>query len=170
MGHALTLAGISAHLMDTRQLVAGRWPKLRKLVLGDVAVDWRTAVTDPSAKRPFVAFLEAHGALQSLSMSRHNIHHTCLSSLSRDALPLLQEFTGTLEQFQMLRNTHPSLKSVTFNDPMLTRELTPLAIAVVLQHLKNLTHLRVSFVLPCMTAEVSSVHSSLHALSWSISS
>lgn len=50
----------------------------------------------------------------------------------------------------MLSSTHSSLKSVTFSDPMLTRELTPLAIAVVLQRLKNLTRLRVSFVLHSM--------------------
>jgi hypothetical protein len=146
----LTLAGISPHPTDAHQLVAGRWPRLRKLTLGDVIIDWQAAAADPEAKRPFVAFLEAHNALESISLSRHNIHPSRLSALSPDALPHLEKFTGTLEQFQMLDRIHPSLKSVTFCDPVLTRELTPLAVAVVLQNLRNLTELRVSFVLHSM--------------------
>jgi hypothetical protein len=146
----LAITGSSLHPTDAHQLVAGRWPKLRKLALGDVIIDWQTAMADPDAKRPFIAFLEAHDTLESISLSKHNIHHTRLSNLSTDALPCLKDFTGTLEQFQVLHRIHPSLKSVTFCDPMLTRELTPLAVAVALQNLRNLTKLKVSFVLDSM--------------------
>jgi hypothetical protein len=146
----LTIAGSSAHPTDAHRLVEGRWPKLRKLTLGDVIIDWQTALANPDAKRPLVAFLEAHDALESISLSEHNIHHTRLSNLSADALPHLKEFSGTLEQFWVLHHIHPSLKSVTFCDPMLTREFTPLVIAVALRNLRGLTKLKVSFVLHSM--------------------
>ncbi|KAJ8696076.1 hypothetical protein PTI98_005974 [Pleurotus ostreatus] len=143
----LSIDGISTLPTDAHSLVKGRWPKLRKLNLGDVTVDWRPM--SASEKRPFISFLEEHNSLRSLSLSRHNIQPSYFAT-NPIAFTHLTDFSGTLEQLQALPHLHASLKSVTFRDPMQTRELTPLAVVSVLQSMTALTNLRISFVLHSM--------------------
>lgn len=141
----LTIDGNCSLPTDSHHLIAGRWPNLRKLTLGDVSVDWVPG-TASSEKRPFITFLEAHPNLKSLSLSRHNIDSTQLSTIDPTALHLTS-FSGTLQQLQALPHLHPVLKSVTFRDPLQTREVTALAVAGVLQRLSSLHELKISFIL-----------------------
>lgn len=156
----LSIDGCSDLPIDVRRLVNGRWPHLRKLTLGEVMLDHLdpTSVTE---KRPCIDFLEAHPKLQSLRISRHALTPAHLSSLSHSSFPDLVDFSGTLEQLQTIAPapTHPhthlynpsrQLRSVGFSEPMLMRDVTPLAVSVALQGLKNLTTLRISFVLHSM--------------------
>jgi hypothetical protein len=143
----LSIEGISPHPADAAMLVKGHWPKLRKLHLGDVFCDLLVAVPpNPTGKRPFVEFLETHTALESLSISRHTIHPAHFSTLDPSALPNITEFEGTWEQLRALPLLHPSLKSVTFRDPILIHEMAPTAVAGTLQSLTSLTKLRLVFL------------------------
>ncbi|KAJ8518146.1 hypothetical protein ONZ45_g4748 [Pleurotus djamor] len=143
----LSIDGISTLPTEAHSLVKGSWPRLRKLTLGDVTIDWQP--TTDLDKRPFISFLEKHNALRSLSLSRHNIQPNYFAA-NPVTFSNLTDFSGTLEQLQALPHLHASLKSVTFRDPMQTRELTPLAVVSVLQSMTALTHLRISFVLHSM--------------------
>lgn len=145
----LSINGISSLPTDARTLVNGRWPNLRQLSLGDVSLEWHTPTSTTGPKSPFITFLEAHPNLLSLKVSR-NVPSAHFSTLDPVTLPRLTEFSGTLEQLQALPHLHGSLKSVTFREPMQTRELTPLAVAGVLQNLTSLVELRISFVLHSM--------------------
>lgn len=144
----LAIDGVSSFPSDAHCLVQGRWPKLQRLSLGDIIIDWSShAAADQ--KRPFIAFLEAHPALRSLGLSRRNIDPLHLSSLDPDALHLTS-FVGTLQQLQALPHMHSSLKSVSFRDAMQTREITAPTVASVLQGLPSLTKLKISFMLHSM--------------------
>jgi len=55
-----------------------------------------------------------------------------------------------MQQLQALPYLHPFLKSVTFRDPMLTREVSAQAVAGLLQGLSSLIELKISFVLHSM--------------------
>lgn len=145
----LIIEGVSSLPTDIHSVVHGRWPKLRKLVLGDVSIDWTTSSADPPDKRPFIAFLEAHRALESLSLSKYNVLPQHLSSIDPGSLHITS-FTGTLHQLQALPYLRTHLKSVTFRDSMLTREVSTQAISVLLQSLSNLTELKISFILHSM--------------------
>ncbi|RDB16745.1 hypothetical protein Hypma_002417 [Hypsizygus marmoreus] len=145
----LTIEGVSSLPTDMHTLVEGRWPKLRKLALGDVSIDWIPGAIDPSEKRPFITFLEAHPSLDSLSLSRYTIQPAHFATLDPGCLQVTQ-FSGTLQQLQALPYLHPYLKSVTFRDPMLTREISAQAVAGLLQGLVGLTELRISFMLHSM--------------------
>jgi Leucine Rich Repeat len=146
----LTIDGISSLPTDVHTLVDGRWPKLRKLTLGDVSIDGQLGMVNNSdQKHPFITFLEAHPTLQSLSLSRHNIQPTHFASLDPVFLKLT-EFRGTLQQLQALPHLLPLLKSVTFRDPMQTRDISALTVAGVLQSLPSLTELKISFILHSM--------------------
>ncbi|KAL0956664.1 hypothetical protein HGRIS_002796 [Hohenbuehelia grisea] len=144
----LSIDGISSLPTDAHSLVNGRWPKLRKLTLGDVSIDWHPTTINLE-KRPFISFLEEHSSIRSLSLSRHNIQSNHFAA-NPVTFTHLTEFSGTLEQLQVLPHLHASLQSVSFRDPMQTRELTPLAVVGVLQSMSSLTHLRISFVLHSM--------------------
>ncbi|KAJ7594558.1 hypothetical protein C8J56DRAFT_927034 [Mycena floridula] len=140
----LTIDGISGLPMDIHGLVVGRWPKLKRLFLGDVIVDWTPhALSDE--KRPFISFLEDHSSLRSLGLSRRNIDSAHLSTLEPDSLKLTT-FNGTLQQLQSLRGQFHSLKSLSFRDALQTREVTAPAIASVLQNM-SLTKLKIAFLL-----------------------
>lgn len=104
---------------------------------------------DPSDKRPFIAFLEAHPALETLSLSKYNVPPQHLSSIDPGSLHITS-FTGTLQQLQALPYLRTHLKSVTFRDSMLTREVSTQAISVLLQSLSNLTELKIAFILHSM--------------------
>ncbi|KAF9073589.1 hypothetical protein BDP27DRAFT_1417065 [Rhodocollybia butyracea] len=148
----LVIDGVSPFPVDARTLSAARWPNLRRLVLGDIAVDWLpgAALTAPEAKSPFIEFLEAHGpTLQSLGLSRSNVSHTRLATMSPDAVKL-RSFTGTLEQLHSIPHMHKYLECVAFREPLRTREVTALAVAGLLQKLTSLTKLRISFMLHSM--------------------
>ncbi|KAG6811141.1 hypothetical protein H0H92_008796 [Tricholoma furcatifolium] len=145
----LVIEGVSTLPTDVHTLVHGRWPKLRKLALGDVSIDWTPAPSDQLEKRPFIAFLEAHTALESLSLSRYNILPSHLSSLEPGTLHITS-FTGTLQQLQALPFPQPHLRSVTFRDPMQTREISAQAVAALLQSLPELSELKISFNLHSM--------------------
>lgn len=135
-------------------LLQARWPKLHKLTLGDIIVDLGAVhginSLDDQEKHPFIEFLAAHPKLDSLRTSRFALSPTGLSALDEEALPELKEFSGTLEQLQILRRHHTSLTSVGFHEPMMMRDITPLAVSAVLQGIPNLTTLRISFVLHSM--------------------
>ncbi|KAG6832838.1 hypothetical protein H0H87_000192 [Tephrocybe sp. NHM501043] len=149
----LVIEGASTLPTDVHTLVDGRWPKLRKLILGDVSIDWTPASTPASTeqpdKRPFIAFLEAHPSLESLSLSRYNVLPSHLSSIEPGSLHITS-FTGTLQQLQALPYLQSHLRSVTFRDPMQTREISAQAVAALLQSLPNLTELTISFELHSM--------------------
>ncbi|KAJ6587178.1 hypothetical protein DFH09DRAFT_1028390 [Mycena vulgaris] len=140
----LVIEGYSAFPADIRCLVDGRWPNLQKLALGDVSIDWSSPTS--SAQCPFITFLEAHTELQSLGLSRHNIDPSQLNSLDRDALKLTS-FSGTLSQLQALTHSFSSLQSLTFRDPVWSRDVTTMTISGVLQQLTSLTDLNISFML-----------------------
>jgi hypothetical protein len=145
----LTIDGISPMPTDAHMLVEGRWPKLRKLSLGDVSIDWVPGPVDPTQKRPFITWLEAHPTLESLNLSRHTIQSAYLSDLDATSLHL-SSFSGTMPQLQALPHIHSSLKSATFREPLLTRDVSPQAVASLLQGMSNLTDLKISFMLHSM--------------------
>lgn len=145
----LAIDGVSPMPTDAHWLVEGRWPKLRNLTLGDVSIDWMHAPVDPTQKRPFIIWLEAHTNLESLNLSRHTIQSTHLSDLDSASFQL-SSFSGTMQQLQALPHIHASLKSVTFREPLLTRDISPQAVAGLLQGLTSLTELRISFMLHSM--------------------
>ncbi|KAF9526528.1 hypothetical protein CPB83DRAFT_857681 [Crepidotus variabilis] len=146
----LVLNGRSPVPADIHFIVAGRWPRLRKLSLGDVCVDWFPTALVPGEKRPFITFLEEHPLLESLSLSRHAIQPIHFNSLDPSALPYISHFSGTYQQLQAMPNLHGSVSSVTFCDPVETREVSSLTIASLLRDLRCLTELRIAFTLHSM--------------------
>ncbi|KAJ7497567.1 hypothetical protein FB451DRAFT_237206 [Mycena latifolia] len=141
----LVIEGHSIFPADARCLADGRWPNLQKLALGDVSIDWHSTPS-PTSKCPFITFLEAHTELQSLALSRHNVDPLQLNSLESDALKLTS-FSGTLTQLQALTHSYSSLKSLTFRDPVWSRDVTTMTISGLLQQLTSLTDLTISFML-----------------------
>jgi hypothetical protein len=138
------MEGTSTHSADAAKLLRGRWHHLRKLALGGIEFEWVTSTT--GVKRPFIDFLEAHPVLETLKLSRHSCHAIDLESLDPAAIPKVTEFAGTLEQLRALPQIHASLNTLTFRDSMRTHGSTPLAVAGVLEGLKSLTHLHISFI------------------------
>ncbi|KAG5650890.1 hypothetical protein H0H81_010651 [Sphagnurus paluster] len=145
----LTIEGASPLPTDIHALVEGRWPKLRKLSLGDVSIDWIPGILEQGEKRPFVKFLEAHPLLEDLNLSRYTIQPAHLATLDPGSMQL-KSFSGTLQQLQALPYLQPHLQSVTFRDPMQTREISAQAVASLLQGLSCLTQLKISFNLQSM--------------------
>jgi hypothetical protein len=93
--------GVSSRNTVALRLLLGHWPKLRKLSLGDVATEIPGfAPADPSSKRRFHAFVEAHDQLEELQLSGQvNLPPTSFSGMKRSALPHLERFGG---QFLLL--------------------------------------------------------------------
>ena len=159
----LSIDGHSVNPIDAHRLIQGRWPYLRKLTLGDVVVDLHSSTTTQRDQKPqYIQFLEAHPKIQSLRTPRH-ISPRDLSYFSPSSLPHLTEFSGTLEQLQSLtsdptpfpsspspQNIKKTLQTITFHEPMLMRDATPLVISGLLRGLQNLRVLKVSFVLQTM--------------------
>ncbi|ETW80979.1 hypothetical protein HETIRDRAFT_434843 [Heterobasidion irregulare TC 32-1] len=145
----LVLDGISPeNPVDAHRLTRGRWPLLRKLVLGDIVLDWHSAV-NPAAKRPFITFLEEHRALEQLHLLGYQPSVSApdlLAAVHRGALAGVAAFSGTLDQVQALPH-RAALRALCVTDPILLRESTPLAVAGVLQTLPALASLTIAFVL-----------------------
>ncbi|EGO25734.1 hypothetical protein SERLADRAFT_408008 [Serpula lacrymans var. lacrymans S7.9] len=141
----LCIDGTSSVPTDAHALSRGRWPNLRKLIIGDVALDWHIPVSSAS-KRPFIAFLEAHRELRTLHISRYALNPMHLPTLHHDALPCLEHFTGSLEHLQAISPSHPSIKSVGFHEPIVIRDLAPMVVSSVLQGLPLLRSLKISFI------------------------
>lgn len=146
----LTIEGNSTIPADIHALVQGHWPKLRKLTLGDICIDWIARPLTPGEKRPFIAFLEAHPDLKVINLSRHNIQPIHFSSLDPACLSSVMSFSGTHQQLQALPHLHPSLKQVSFREPVETREVSAPTIASLLRELTSLTDLRITFALHSM--------------------
>ncbi|KAF9448216.1 hypothetical protein P691DRAFT_801101 [Macrolepiota fuliginosa MF-IS2] len=146
----LSIEGASTIPADIHALVQGCWPKLRKLTLGDICIDWIPRPLTPGEKRPFIAFLEAHQDLKVINLSRHNIQPIHFSSLDPASLSGVTSFSGTHQQLQALPHLHPSLKKVSFRDPVETREVSAPTIASLLRELTSLTDLRITFALHSM--------------------
>lgn len=127
-------------------LCNARWPLLHSLTLGDIVLDWSSGPGPMSAKRPFIAFLEAHQHLRSFRTSRTALSPHVLPSLDPSALPNLTHFAGSLEHLQALAPSHPQITHLAIEEPLIIRDLAPLLVAGVLQSLRSLTELRISFV------------------------
>lgn len=149
----LSVEGTTANPAEAALLLRGRWPRLRKLVFGDIVFDWREGVptvNGQETKRPIIQFLEAHPTLETLGLSRHNMQPALLSSIDPVAMRKVTHFNGTLEHLKALPQIHSSLESLTFRDSMPTRELAPLSMAGILHSLTSLSQLRISFILHSM--------------------
>ena len=142
----LRIEGRSLFPVDVNRLTDGRWPKLRTLVLGDVSADWAPRGALVTDKRPFAAFLEAHPTLENLELSQHSVSISTLRQVSPLAMKVAS-FCGTLDQLQALPHLYGNLTSLSFREPLQTREVTAFSIAGLLQHMPNLRDLRVAFVL-----------------------
>lgn len=145
---SLTMEGVFPMALDGHQLCNGRWPKLKRLALGDIAVEW--GLMNPlEPKRPFISFLEEHPQLKSLSLSRHTVDAALLARVDPEALQI-SSFSGTLPQLRALHQMYSHLKSVTFREAIITRDVSPMTIADILQRLPALNTLRVTFFLHSM--------------------
>jgi hypothetical protein len=143
----MALEGVFPMALDGHQLCEGRWPKLRHLALGDIAVEW--GFRNPDEKRPFITFLEAHPHLKSLSLSRHTVDAACLARVD-PCIVQLSSFSGTLQQLQSLHQMHPHIKSVTLREAISTRDVSPMSVADALQRLPSLKKLKITFLLHSM--------------------
>lgn len=144
----LAIEGTSPFPVDVHMLLDGYWSRLRKLSLGDVVLDWALSLIDN--KRPFVEFLERHPTIENLKLSKHNILSSHLAALDAPEMKLTS-FSGTMAQLQALPAVHhASITSVTFTDPMHTRDVTAVAVASVLQNLASLATLKIGFHLHSM--------------------
>ena len=159
----LTIDGLSAVPTDIRLLVRGRWPALKKLALGDICIDWFPRSRDPAEKRPFVAFLEAHPYLESLSLSRHSIQAIHFALLDPTSLNRLTSFSGTYQQLQALPHIHHLIKSLTLCDPVETRDVSATAVAIMLRDLTSLTSLKIAFMLHSMYDSGNLLRSLIHS-------
>ena len=139
----LVLGGTSTVPADIHFVVDGRWPKLRKLSLGDVSIDLFPLVS--GEKRPFITFLEEHPSIDSLCLSRRTVQPQHLSTLSATALEHLASFSGTLHQLQAIPHLHQQIKSVTFCDAVELREISLPTVASLLRNLVLLTELKIAF-------------------------
>ena len=145
----LIFEGTASSPVHTQRLVEGRWPKLRKLILGDISVDWIPRILNPGEKRPFISFLESHKTLRVLGLSKHTVLPVHLGSVNPDHLHLTS-FSGTLQQLQAISHLYPVLRSVTFREPVETREISAPAVANLLRELTSLTELNIAFSLHSM--------------------
>ncbi|KAF9568171.1 hypothetical protein CPC08DRAFT_679732 [Agrocybe pediades] len=159
----LAIDGYSTVPTDLHFLVSARWPRLRKLSLGDVCVDWFQRFLNPGEKRPFIAFLEAHPDLETLQLSRHTIQPTHFSTLDPTALNRVTRFSGTHQQLHALPHLHQLIQSVTFRDPVETRDVSASTVASLLRDLPALTSLKISFTLHSMYDSGNLLRSLIHS-------
>ncbi|KAF8800240.1 hypothetical protein BYT27DRAFT_6840104 [Phlegmacium glaucopus] len=159
----LTIDGLSVVPADIHLLVEGRWPALKKLALGDISIDWFPRSLNPVEKRPFVAFLEAHPYLESLSLSRHTVQPNHFALLDPASLNRLTSFSGTHQLLQALPHIHHLIKSLTICDPVETRDMSVPAIASLLRELTSLTNLKIAFTLHSMYDSGNLLRSLIHS-------
>ncbi|OCH92303.1 hypothetical protein OBBRIDRAFT_727011 [Obba rivulosa] len=172
---SLSLAGTSTEPSDAARLCSARWPRLRKLTIGDVVFGFSPPPHAPPVQ-PFLDFLERHPMLEGLHILGHpGIAPVDLAELDPNALPGLRDFSGSLDHLRTLlergqtvdnaqgananaAQDHEqglpsplplakSLRRICFPEPMQLRELTPLMVARTLTGLHALTALKVTFAL-----------------------
>jgi hypothetical protein len=128
---------------NIRHVTAGRWPRMRSLTLGDMAIqfgkDEKTLLQESEA---FTQFFVAHPSLQTL-VFQHAGGSGFPSSLSlpRSALPCIKSFSGPLQYIKSLPNPR-ALQELTI--PTLhhsTSSLPP--ICAILQGLPSLVSLSI---------------------------
>lgn len=159
----LTIDGLSAVPTDIHLLVEGRWPALRKLAIGDICIDWFSSSLNPTDKRPFITFLEAHPYLESLSLSRHTIQPIHFAQLDSTSLNHLTSFSGTHRQLQALPHIFHLIKSLTLCDPVEIRDFSVQALASLLRDLTSLTSLKIAFTLHSMYDSGNLLRSLMHS-------
>ena len=146
----LTIDGYSpSEPVDAHRLTRGRWPYLRKLVLGDVVTEWHTALNQ-AARRSFHTFLEQHRTLETLHLHSGQMSvgsPSILESLHDGALPSVHDFSGSLAQLQAFAH-RADVRTLWIPDAILLRESSPLTISAVLVTAPRLTSLTISFALP----------------------
>lgn len=171
---SLRVVGNSTEPSDAARLYTAYWPNLRHLAFGSVVWDADTP-GHAQAVRNFVEFLERHPTLESLHLlGRPTSNQIDLSTLSADALPNLKEFSGsfgllrTLVERSHLPDAAPvpvavnpnqqlppivhtslskTLQRICFPHAMHLRDLTPLVISRVLQGLRALKSVKVTFAI-----------------------
>lgn len=146
----IAILGSSSVPTDLHILAEARWPRLRKLDLGDVCIDWFPRSLNPGEKRPFIAFLDAHPNLETINLSRHTIQPVHFTSLELSSLSQVTSFSGTHQQLQALPHIHRSVTSVAFRDAVETREVAAPTVTGLLRDLPNLTSLMINFTLHSM--------------------
>jgi hypothetical protein len=143
----LAIDGHSPHApVDAHDLVRGRWPKLRSLLVGDVVLDWHVEL-NPALGRPFRTFLDAHRNLEALHLQSHApsvAAPSVLADLHADALAKVSTFSGALVQAQVLP-ARASLKTLRVPDALVLREGTPLNVSASLAALPALASLTIAF-------------------------
>ena len=171
---SLRVVGNSTEPSDAARLYAASWPKLQHLAFGSIVWDAETP-GHAQAVRDFVEFLERHPTLESLHLlGRPTATQVDLSTLSPDALPNLKEFSGSFGLLRTLvERSHPldgapapilvnpnqqlppivhtslskTLQRICFPHAMHLRDLTPLVISRVLQGLRALKSVKVTFAI-----------------------
>jgi hypothetical protein len=133
--------------VDAHRLTRGRWPKLRKLVLGDIVTDWHPMLNSATT-RSFITFLENHRELEALHLYGRQPSvgaPIILEALHPDTLSKVVEFGGSLEQFQAFQ--HKSrIQRLCVPDAIPLRESTPVTISGILSIASHLTSLTISFM------------------------
>ncbi|KAI0342178.1 hypothetical protein BDW22DRAFT_244547 [Trametopsis cervina] len=160
---ALSLESELDQLVYARRLLEARWPSLRSLNLGPIKLD----VWGAEPLLALNAFLEGHPGIENLTLRNISVD---LSVLSKEALPKLKHFNGSIEHFRTLsaRGLPPqnvpfglnnpqtqfphstlseSLQSLSLGELIPLRELTPLAVSSMLVGLHALTRLTAVFSL-----------------------
>ena len=132
--------------VDARILFSGdHWPNLRSLELGNLTVD--PAVINDEDIHPFISFLSERSYLRTLRLSGDfTSSSTHFARLPRDSLQDLRCFCGTIDHLSSLPSAK-CLLSVEISNPLVLREVTPLAITQALQAAPAVRSLKVSFVL-----------------------
>ncbi|KAI0058697.1 hypothetical protein BV25DRAFT_1890725 [Artomyces pyxidatus] len=143
----LIIDGFAPHEpVDAHRLTRGRWHSLRKLVLGDIVMDWHASINSNS-RRPFLAFLEEHRSLETLHLLGHEqsvAAPSIFADLHAEALPRVTEFYGSLEQVQAFQHKH-AIRKLNAPDAILLREATPLSVSGVLSAMPYLSSLTIVF-------------------------
>ncbi|KDQ55840.1 hypothetical protein JAAARDRAFT_37263 [Jaapia argillacea MUCL 33604] len=152
----LTIDGISAQPTDGQILFNSCWPKLRKLGVGPVLVQFPThhhpqlhnPIVNPNQPQepeipPLISFLSNHPTIQDLSLpSSIHVPPSHLTLIPPISLPNLKTYTGSLSQLPHLPASALSqLTDICLSDPLVSREIMP----GVLASCKSLRKLSVVF-------------------------
>lgn len=103
-------AAPSPRIFDVRHIMAGRWPRLRRITLGDMALISPARGEEQMRKDhgAFMAFLAAHPTLRGLHLQQAaaSLYFPTTFVLPPGALPKLTAFTGPLTLLRTLPNLH----------------------------------------------------------------
>lgn len=132
--------------INVRTLFSGdHWPRLRSLELGNVTVG--STVVGDGDTHPFISFLSERNHLRTLRFSGDfTLSSTHFARLPRNSLQDLRCFTGSVDHLSSLPSAK-HLLSMEISNPLILREVTPLAISHALQAAPAVRSLKVSFVL-----------------------